>query len=139
FLAWNVIERALDGQRTEDSRIELKAVYPHPANRAARQLAGHANAARSDWILWVIGVDERSNTITGAEFVEHANWLNEVKSNFEHADLAPQLLESLSLPVRDANKTIVALLFDTSRAPYVVVNERFGQPGAKTKVKWEVP
>ncbi len=57
--AWvlQLIELLDRGARVEDARVELKADWPEPA-RAARRIAGHANAAHGDPILWVIGVDE---------------------------------------------------------------------------------
>lgn len=58
--AWvlRVIEQVKRGQSNEDSRVELKARWIEP-EKAARQIAGHANAARGDKILWIIGLDEK--------------------------------------------------------------------------------
>lgn len=57
--AWAVrtIERVEVGQRVEDTRVELKSGSQDP-KRMAREIAGHANVARGDPILWLIGVGE---------------------------------------------------------------------------------
>ena len=41
---------------------------------AARKIAGHANAARGEPILWIIGLDEDDHQVTGASDVELADW-----------------------------------------------------------------
>ena len=45
-----IVERVESEQPIEDSRIELKSDWIDPA-KAARQLAGHANAAHGDTLL----------------------------------------------------------------------------------------
>jgi hypothetical protein len=47
--AWvlEVLERVEQGKPVEDSRVELKREWPDP-ERAARRIAGHANAARGE-------------------------------------------------------------------------------------------
>jgi hypothetical protein len=116
-------------QHTEDSLVELKARWPSPAD-AARRIAAHANAARGESILWIFGLDEKSGPC-GADPVEFSNWFAAVKKHFESAYPEP----------RDVNVTlgtavVVAVLFATDRAPYVVRNEAYGKGGS---VEWEVP
>src|SRR6266498_182530 len=67
----NLVERVLNGARIEDFRVECKGTWPSAA-KAARQIAGHANAARGEPILWIIGLDEDNNRVTGAFYVELA-------------------------------------------------------------------
>ena len=57
--AWvlSFVDHVIAGRRIEDSRVELKADWPKPKS-AARRIAGHANAADSDSILWIIGLAE---------------------------------------------------------------------------------
>jgi hypothetical protein len=131
--AWalSVIERIETGQRIEDSRIELKAAWIDPV-RAARRLAGQANAARGSDILWLIGVDERKGVV-GANYEELANWYAEVRAQFD--GLAPRLID-LNVPVRD--KTVAALLFEVDRVPFVIRNPAFGSPEGGP-VEREVP
>jgi hypothetical protein len=42
----------------EDDRVELKADWPD-AEKAARRVAGHANASGGGSVLWIIGLDEQ--------------------------------------------------------------------------------
>jgi hypothetical protein len=131
--AWvlRVVDQVARGEHTEDSRIELKREWPKPEN-AARLIAGHANAARGASILWIIGLDE-STGVHGAPKEELANWYNSVKQSF---DGFPPSLYDLNVPAN--GKTLVALLFETDRAPYVVRNPVFGSPGGGS-VEREVP
>ena len=115
-------------QPIEDSRVEVKSIWPDDSATAARRLAGHGNSARGEFILWVIGLDERLG-ITGAQHEELANWFPRVQSQFN--DIAPSLLKSLN--VTAGKQTLVALLFDTTRFPYVVKNSKGGQ------IQFEVP
>jgi hypothetical protein len=55
--ALRVIERVEARQPNEDSRVELKREWPAQPNRAARQIAGHVNAARGEPVLWLIGLN----------------------------------------------------------------------------------
>jgi len=112
--------------------VELKAKWPN-AKEAARRIAGHANAAHGEPILWLIGVDEKEGVV-GANNEELANWSAQVSAEFD--GLAPQILRDLNVPVEGG--TVVALLFDTDRAPYVVKNPAYGQPHGGP-VQLEVP
>ena len=56
--ALQVIDRVERQQPVEDSRVELKREWPTSPWSTARRIAGHANAARVEPILWIIGVDE---------------------------------------------------------------------------------
>ena len=132
--AQNVIERVESGHPNEDSRVELKAQWPEDAGKAARQIAGHANAARGELILWLIGVDQKQG-IVGANHEELANWWPKVEAQFDDG-FAPRLLRDLNIPRGD--KTIVALLLETDRAPFVVRNPAFGKH-AGDPVEREVP
>lgn len=131
--AWvlRIVDQVTRGEHTEDSRIELKREWPKPSN-AARLIAGHANAARGASILWIIGLDESSG-VYGAPKEELANWYNSVKQSF---DGVPPVLYDLNVVAH--GKTLVALLFETDRAPYVVKNPAFGSPGGGS-VEREVP
>ena len=125
-----VVDRVLAGQPLEDARVELKAEWLDP-EKAARRLAGHANAARGDPILWVVGVSERDG-ITGAMHRDLATWYPKVQARFD--GVAPELVD-LIVPV--GNKSVVALLFETGRAPFVIINPLFGQ--VKGALEREVP
>lgn len=119
--ALSIIDRLLQRQPIEDSRVELKSEWPEDTKKAARQIAGHANAARGEPILWLIGVDEKAGTIPGIEFTEFSSWYSTVRSAFD--ELAP---EPISLNVPFNGVTIAALYFETDRAPFVVKNQEGG-------------
>jgi hypothetical protein len=131
--ALRVIDRVEAHQPNEDSKVELKSDWPTDYSKAARRIAGHANAARGEPILWLIGVDETVG-VQGANYGEFADWYNRIKSQFE-GSFAPPVID-LNIPYK--GKTIVALLFETERSPFVVKNPAHGSPGGGP-VSLEVP
>jgi hypothetical protein len=131
--AWalNVIARVRARQPVEDDRVELKADWPQ-SEKVARQIAGHANAARGAPILWLLGVDEQRGTVPGVNYEELSSWWSKVEANFD--ELAPELLH-INVPVDEA--TVAALFMETTRAPFVVRNPVFGS--RPDPVSFEVP
>ncbi|MCL4262233.1 MAG: hypothetical protein KJ069_03425 [Anaerolineae bacterium] len=127
--AWalKLVDQVKNGQPIEDARVELKADWPD-ARKAARRIAGHANAARGVSILWLIGLDEKRGVI-GVQHGDLADWYAQVKSQFN--ELAP-FMTDINVPV--AGNVIVALLFETDRAPFVVKN-----PDGSGSISREVP
>lgn len=120
----DIISAVLKNQRIEDSIIELKASWPTP-DKAAHNLAAHANAARGMSILWLIGVDEKAQRLTNANPIELANWSKSVERFFD--GYAPRMV--LDANVRHGGETIVALYFQTHQgAPFVVKNPKGGYP-----------
>jgi hypothetical protein len=103
----NIVARVKANQPNEDSRVELKAEWPPDSYKTARQIAGHANAARGDQILWIVGVDQAAG-IHEVDTTELATWYPTVRRHFD--ELAPEL-QDLNVPID--GKTVVALLFDT--------------------------
>jgi hypothetical protein len=79
--ALRAIERVELRQPNEDSRVEIKVEWLEP-KRAARRIAGHANALRGEPVLWIIGVDEQSGVI-GASQNELSTWWEQVKAQFD--------------------------------------------------------
>jgi hypothetical protein len=128
--ALSVIDRVVANQPHEDARVELKAEWI-PAQKAARQIAGHANSARGDPILWLIGVDQ-DRGVTGANHNELANWYSQVASEFN--GLAPRMID-LNVPYE--REMVMALLFETDRAPFVIKNPQYGAGGVR--IAYEVP
>lgn len=126
-----VIDLVASGHAVEDSRVELKREWIDP-DKAARQIAAHANAARSEPILWLIGIDEKQGVI-GVKHDEFSNWLNAVASHFE--GLPPSCVD---LNVPSDGRVVTALLFDTVRAPFVVKNSRHGNVQGDV-IAFEVP
>lgn len=127
-----VIDSVRAGRKNEDDRIELKTEWPE-AQKAARRIAGHANAARSDWILWIIGIDEKTGVLAEVREDDLADWWPRVRQEF---DGIPPALRHLVVPV-DASR-VIALYLDTDRPPYVVRNPAFGAKGvsADREVPW---
>lgn len=129
---YQIIDQVKNGQPYEDSRVELKARWI-AAKKAARQIAGQANAVRGEEILWIIGVDEK-NGVIGAEHEELSSWWPIVKSCFDGP--APILSD---LILREGDNTIVALYFETGRKPFVYRNPSFGKEAgqiAELEVPW---
>jgi hypothetical protein len=134
--AWaiRVIEQVENKQNIEDTLVELKHEWPAEPNKAARRIGGQANAARGEPVLWLIGIDEKAGMIVGAPFSEYANWYPTVEKEFD--GIAPRCIP-LNIRHKDG-KVVVALLFETDRAPYVVRNPVHGQPNGGP-VSFEVP
>jgi hypothetical protein len=133
--AWalRVIDQVRAKEPNEDSRVELKADWPVDTSKAARRIGGHANAAGGDPILWLIGVDQALG-VRGASDNDMADWLAKVRAEFD--GLMPPLSSDLIIPLE--GKTVVALLFETDRVPFIVRNPVFGQPQGGP-VQREVP
>lgn len=129
-----IVDRLKANQPVEDSNVELKSKWSDRFDRMARRLAGHCNAARGEPVLWIIGIDEKSDKVVGAERSDLVKWLDAVRLHFD--SLPPDLEKDMVVPVEDTS--VVAMLFDTSRAPYVVKNPANGQPGGGP-VEREVP
>lgn len=115
FKVLDIIDRLEKGQPIEDDQVELKTEWPSDHFKAARRIAAHANCARGEDIMWLIGIDEK-NGVVGADFEELSVWYAKIKSKFDQG-MAPNLI-SLAVPYE--GKTVVALLFETERAPYVI-------------------
>jgi hypothetical protein len=137
--AWTleVVRRLKTGSQLEDRRVELKREWPKPEAgsyaKAARQLAGLANAHHPEHVLWLVGLDERLRQIVGADSVETASWWTGVGSCF---DGDPPDLADVVVTVD--GHTVVALCFGTSAAPFVVKNPLHGTAGhvIASEVPW---
>ncbi len=123
----SIIDRVRRQHPIEDARVELKTEWPDPV-KAARRIAGHANASGGEGILWVIGADEKKGAVDGAKQEELTEWWPRVRSLFD--GMAPTLI-SLAVPAGGA--TVVGLLFETERLPFVVRNPDGGA------ITFEVP
>lgn len=126
-----ILDRIALGQRIEDLRVELKSELPSDPVRAARRIAGHLNAGRGDAALWIIGVDEKTGEV-GRFSADHATWLQQVRTYFE--GVHPEVQDVI---VPYGSGSVLALLFDPDRLPFVTRNPDFGQAGVPAE--WEVP
>jgi hypothetical protein len=131
--AWvlSLVDQVASGSRVEDSRVELKAQWPEP-RVAARRIAGHANSSGGDNILWVIGLDEVKGVVRLPP-INIAAWAKQVAAEFDGVE--PSLTD-LAVPTADG--TLIALLFDAARRPFVVKNVVHGSTGGGP-VAFEVP
>lgn len=124
----SVLDRLRAKEPTEDLRVEIKTEWPSDISKVARRIAGHANAAQGESVLWIIGADEKNGVVVGAGEKELADWWPQVQSQFD--GIAPDLMH---LIVPTEPKAVVALLFDTTRAPFVVKNPT---ASAQFEVPW---
>lgn len=115
--ARDITEVVLCGTKWEDSRVELKSEWPEDSNKTAKRLAGHANAARGEGILWIIGLKESPPELTNVEPTEMATWWSRISSEFD--GFPPRLETQVNIRIHD--KKVVALYFKTRQeAPYVI-------------------
>lgn len=127
------IQQVLSGSRPEDSRVELKSGEVKNIPRTARQLAAHANAARGEPILWIIGLNENGRTVDGAQVGDFAEWISQIESWFNGSP--PHVV--IHRHVTHEGKGVLGIVFDTKAVPFVVRNPGFG--AGDDKVEFEVP
>jgi hypothetical protein len=113
-----LVDLVLEGGRIEDDLVECKGQWPDPQNRrSARQLAGAANKARGEPILWIIGLDEDAHRLTEVRSVDVADWWPAISSRFDQQ--APELEHQRIVHVGEG-QAVTALWFLTDRSPYVI-------------------
>ncbi len=95
------------------------ATWPGPPLAAARRLAAHANAARGQSLLWLIGV--RHGKPTGADASGLEAWLTGMTRYFD--GLVPRVA-AYNVPAGRGHRgrplQVVALSIETERAPFVI-------------------
>ena len=117
------VRRVLEGDRIEDDRFECKADWPRDHAKAARQIAGHANAARGEDIVWIFGLDEDGHTLSPLDDqLDPADWWQQVESSFDSP--VPDLKRGSYLPINGGR--VYAALLGTDARPYVVKNPEGG-------------
>ena len=117
-----IVDQVKRGQSNEDGRVELKTEFPTDIAKAARQLAALANSSLGEAVLWIVGVDEKSRSVKGANTQELSNWWSKIEGQFD--ELAPSMQ---NVTVNVGGPVVVALAFATDRAPFVVKNAAGGQ------------
>lgn len=118
----DIVQRLGNHQPVEDQRVELKSEWVD-ASRAARRLAAHANAVRGEPVLWIVGLDEKSGVV-GADDSRFVDWFGKIRAQFD--EVSPALSLHVAVPVQ--GRTLVALLFASDRAPYLVKSTVSGTP-----------
>lgn len=116
YWANRVIETALRGQPNEDDHVELKSEETD-THQAARRVAGLANAARGEPVLWFHGLDEKKHEIAPST-IDPAKWWPSVRKHFAD-DHAP---EPRIVVVRHDKGNVLVFYFETDGAPYVITN-----------------
>lgn len=117
------IDRLQKGNPIEDDRVELKRDWPD--HTKARQLAGAANKSNGDEVIYIIGADEKTGAIHPHNGTDVANWWAQMSSRFD--EVSPELLRHINVPL-GSGESVVALLFSTDRAPYLVKMGEGGSP-----------
>lgn len=112
------------GQQVEDDRVEVKRSWIDHWG-AAWRMAGHANVAGGERIIWIFGLDENGSEgkrAVGVETEDQAKWIGQVESNYE--GLPPRRVREMGVPF--AGRMLFVYLLETNRAPYVVKNPKGG-------------
>lgn len=129
ILTLQAVDALITGKGAEDSRVEFKSQWPE-VNKV-RQLAGHANSAQGEEIIWIIGIDEKTKKYTNPPHPDLEKWWSQFESQFDD-QMAPDLTE-LTVAIGDGNY-VTALAFSTDRAPYVVKTKNAG--ATELEVPW---
>jgi hypothetical protein len=90
--AWvyDVVDRIKRGIAIEDDRIEFKREWPRDYYKAARLIAGLANAARGGEVLLLVGVDPKQDPyFFDPGSIEPANWFPQVFGHFADKHTLP--------------------------------------------------
>lgn len=103
------------GTPIEDDLVECKSQWPD--TQRWRQLAGSANRAAGEPILWIIGLDEGTGETRSLGDTDPASWWAQLSKGF--TEIAPELVRHLVVHV-GLGEAVVALMFSTDRTPYVV-------------------
>ncbi len=130
-LASKAIDRARGCGQDEDSFVEFKQIWMEPKD-IARQLAGHANSARTEPILWIFGVS-KTGEVCGVEGIDLAKFGDGLQARFDGP--APRPFD-VTLTVD--GKHLVAILFETDQPPYVIKHDEESRKSVEREVPWRV-
>jgi len=117
-LALAAVDKVLAGHRVEDDRVEAKRDWPIPES-FARQFAGWANSAAGEEIVLILGLDEQEHALVAPSVaIDPEAWWSGVQARFDE-QTPPRLSAHIIVPV-DGDNSVIAMAFETDRAPYVV-------------------
>jgi hypothetical protein len=131
YWALKAIERARAGGQDEDSFVEFKQAWIEPT-ALARQLAGHANSARTEPILWIFGVS-KTGEVLGVEGTDLAKFGDVLRSRFDGPAPRP-----IDIALEVDGKQVVAIQFDTDQPPYVIKHDKESRRSVEREVPWRV-
>jgi hypothetical protein len=129
LMALTAAQALFDGA-TEDARVEFKSCLLADPRKAARRIAGHANAARSEPILWLVGLgeDREFSVDHFPEQQDPASYWPQVWKWFDGPH--PELVD---VHVEFQGHHLLALGFECDRTPYVI---RTGKDEPTLEVPW---
>jgi hypothetical protein len=134
--AWasEIVQSVGRKQIQEDDRIEFKSTWPSDHNRMARRIAGMANAAGGHEIILLIGVDPKGEPpITDPGTEDLSEWLPAIRKQFAENNFPSEIVCQPTFE----DYRCVAIIFDSSNAPFLVKNPNFGTAGHT--IEFEVP
>jgi len=109
-----IIEMVKNNRPVEDDYVEIKR-HVHDPFKIAQRIGGHANAARGEEILWIIGLDEHTGEIYDTNLGELTVFIAAINKYFD--DITPKIN---ILNIVYEGKSVIALNIETNRSPYVV-------------------
>lgn len=127
-----LVDAVRRGERIEDDLVECKREWP--GVEKARQLAGSANSAHDSPLLIIVGVDEDAGVVVPVDDTDPADWWSRISARFDQ-DTPPMLERHLRIHVGEG-QAVVALLFSTDRAPYLVKVDGGGSPERDSGTGW---
>lgn len=127
------------GRKVEDDNVELKLEWPSDLAKAARRIAGCCNACSGPHFLWVIGMIDakegkdgkpgQESKIAPTSDAEMSTWMQGITKAMD--GFSPDVQHQL---VHLEEGTVVALLFDTTRRPFLVGAKQGS--GIEREVPW---
>ena len=113
--ARTAVEASMTGETPdEDSGIEFKRELIKPKD-AAKRIAGLANAARGENVMWVVGFDDEAKEVCTTSREDLSSWWPKVQRAF---DLVSPDMKDVVVPI-DGLGNVLALMFHTDNAPFV--------------------
>ncbi|WP_104091811.1 hypothetical protein [Arthrobacter sp. GMC3] len=110
------VDQIRKGQQVETDFIECKREWPE--DKKARQLAGSLNRAAGDPVIYIIGLDDKTGVITDVSGTDVLDWWTQIRPKFDQTP--PELARHMDVVVDANGDKVVALVFASDRAPYVV-------------------
>jgi len=138
--AREVIERTKRGYVDETSFEECKLEFPDSGKKYfdwAKQIGGMANASNGEQFIFIVGVNydkQKQQFITRS--VEHINFAEFKDRLTKHFDerKAPEIADSKSFEFD--NTTMMAIVFNSSKVPYVLKNQNSPNAFPEYIVPW---